>query len=162
MLAKASLSGGRIFHDSALAQPCLNHYVGGFSDTCRRNHGRARAFMHTSQQTAAIGNGSAAERRNLVRLVPPVPLPARLVIDGRQRICCVENISPRGARLHLAGDGPFNLEMRLEVPLLGVVYATRAWYRHERLGIRFQEEFDPTRLRAVCGLGLGSALTRQL
>jgi PilZ domain len=90
-----------------------------------------------------------AERRRWPRIPMEKDAEATLTADGWRQPCRILDFGPGGARIHLDGAPPFNLESRLEHPAAGTLYATRAWVEPGVMGIAFD---SPERARAFLSL----------
>lgn len=73
-----------------------------------------------------------------------------LTADGRSYACTIEDVSLGGAKLRLSGDTPRNLEMRIEHPVAGYVYANRCWGEAGVIGVEFGLSPQTIELVAYC------------
>lgn len=73
-----------------------------------------------------------------------------LIADGQSRGCRIEDISLGGAKLRLEGETPRNLEVRIEHPAAGYVYANRCWSEPGILGIEFDLSAQALDVIAYC------------
>ena len=73
-----------------------------------------------------------------------------LTADGQSRGCSIEDISLGGAKLRLEGETPRNLEVRIEHPAAGHVYASRCWAGPGVLGIEFDLSAQALDVIAYC------------
>lgn len=91
-----------------------------------------------------------ADRRRWPRYRVHGPVPAILTADGRTQRCLIEEVSAAGARIRVAGAVPRNLEVRLEHPAAGYIYATRVWAAPNAMGLEFRVSVRSLRLFGGC------------
>lgn len=78
-----------------------------------------------------------AERRRWSRDRLGDDIVVTLTADGWRRPCHLADIGLGGAEVRLAGAPPSNLEVRIEHPAAGNLYATRAWLGPGVMGVAF-------------------------
>jgi len=92
-----------------------------------------------------------AERRRWPRTPMEKDADATLTADGWSQPCQILDIGPGGAQIHLDGAPPFNLESRIEHPVAGTLYATRAWVGPGVMGVAFNSAERARAFLSLCG-----------
>ena len=96
----------------------------------------------------------ATERRRWPRQALAHGMMVTLTADGWSQPCRIADIAEGGAVVRLSGAPPRNLEVRIEHPLAGYLYATRAWVGPAAMGIAFDSREGARAFLSRCGTPL--------
>jgi len=91
------------------------------------------------------------ERRRWPRNRMSQGIPATLTGDGWCRPCHIADIGLGGIEVRLDGAPPRNLELRIEHPVAGYLYATRAWTGPGVMGVAFDNLERARAFLSLCG-----------
>jgi hypothetical protein len=92
-----------------------------------------------------------AERRRWPRNRLNEGISVTLTTDGWSRPGRIADIGPGGAEVRLDGTLPCNLEVRIEHPAAGYLYATRAWAGAGVMGVAFDNPDHARAFLSLCG-----------
>jgi len=92
-----------------------------------------------------------AERRRWPRERMKSGIPVILTGDGWRQPCLISDIGLGGAEVRLDGAPPRNLEVRIEHPAAGYLYATRAWVGPGVMGVAFNSLERARAFLSLCG-----------
>ncbi len=91
-----------------------------------------------------------AERRRWPRNEIDEGIPVILTGDGWSQPCLISDIGLGGAEVRLDGTPPRNLEVRIEHPAAGYLYATRAWVGTGVMGVAFDSVEHARAFLSIC------------
>jgi hypothetical protein len=72
---------------------------------------------------------------------------AEIMIDGQWHDCAIVNISPAGAKLHIARDISRGKAVFIKIGEFGQFSATVAWCHGDEIGVKF--DHDPSEMTRV-------------